>query len=53
MDSAIAKATKRDRWPLSFAERQMVIEQDMDPKSIAYNMGHALEITGPFDIRRL
>jgi amino acid adenylation domain-containing protein len=51
--AAIKKATPRENYPLTFAERQMATEQYMNPKSNAYNVNMALEITGALDVIRL
>ncbi len=47
----LSKAEKRAWWPLTFAERQMAIEQSMNPESTSYNINFlAMEIAGEFDI---
>ncbi len=47
----ILKAGRREKWPLTFSERQMVTEQAMAPDSVAYNINHyALRIEGEFHI---
>ncbi len=47
----LSKAEKRECWPLTFAERQMAVEQSMDPESTSYNINFlAVEIEGGFDI---
>ena len=52
--AGLTRAEKRDCWPLTFAERQMVVEQGMNPQSIAYNINFlAMEIAGEFDVARL
>lgn len=49
----LQKATEREAWPLTFAERQMVTEQGMHPDSIAYNINcQAIRFSGNFDFRR-
>ncbi|MCL2008977.1 MAG: condensation domain-containing protein, partial [Synergistaceae bacterium] len=45
----LEKAPARETWPLTFAERQMAIEQHMNPQSNAYNNNEALEIGGALD----
>jgi len=40
-------------YPLTFAERQMATERELDPDSVAYNVNIALEITGELDVGRL
>ncbi|MBQ8507154.1 MAG: amino acid adenylation domain-containing protein [Clostridia bacterium] len=50
----LAKAEMRATWPLTFAERQMAVEQGMHPESVAYNINFlALEISGEFNADRL
>ncbi|MCL2695216.1 MAG: amino acid adenylation domain-containing protein, partial [Clostridiales bacterium] len=49
----LEKASPRESWPLTFAERQMAAEQGMDPTSCAYNVNLALAIAGPLDVPRL
>ena len=49
----IEKASMRECWPLTFAERQMAAEQSMSPGSVSYNINMPLSITGPLDIPRL
>ena len=52
--AGLSKAKKRDSWPLTFAERQMVVEQGMNPESVSYNINFlAIEIEGEFDADRL
>lgn len=49
----LQKATDREAWPLTFAERQMATEQGMHPDSIAYNINcQALRFSGNFDFER-
>jgi len=43
----------RENYPLTFAERQMATEQNMDPKSYAYNVNLAWEVTGQLNVDRL
>ncbi|MDR2856015.1 MAG: amino acid adenylation domain-containing protein, partial [Methanomicrobiales archaeon] len=49
----LEKAPLCENWPLTFAERQMAVEQSMDPESSAYNFNMALEIIGTLDTSRL
>lgn len=50
----LSKASPREIWPLTFAERQMATEQGMNPESIAYNINFlAIRIEGRFDADRL
>jgi len=50
----LAKAEQRECWPLTFAERQMAVEQGMNPESTAYNINFlAMEIEGEFSADRL
>ena len=52
--TGLAKAQKRDCWPLTFAERQMAVEQGMHPESTSYNINFlAMEIEGVFDADQL
>lgn len=52
--SSLRKAAPCEIWPMTFAERQMAIEQAMNPDSVAYNVNSlALEITGCFDADRM
>lgn len=49
----LTAASKRDIWPLTFAERQMATEQGMAPQSVAYNINSlALRMKGTFDAQR-
>lgn len=45
----LAKAAAREEWPLTFAERQMVTEQALDPASVAYNVNLAFALSGDLD----
>ena len=50
----LAKAQKRDCWPLTFAERQMAVEQSLNVESTSYNINFlAMEIEGALDVDRL
>jgi len=40
-------------YPLTFPERQMLAEYELDPESTAYNINIALEIDGSLDVPRL
>ncbi|MDR3090845.1 MAG: amino acid adenylation domain-containing protein [Clostridiales bacterium] len=48
----LEKAARRTSYPLTFAERQMAIEQTLHPDSVAYNVNFALKYTGRFDKTR-
>lgn len=51
--ASLKKAERREKWPLTFAERQMATEQGMEPDSVAYNINFlATRICGAFDIDR-
>ena len=47
------KAAPRENWPLTYAERQMATEQNLDPDSVAYNINIAIGISGTVDIAKL
>ncbi|MBQ4338597.1 MAG: amino acid adenylation domain-containing protein [Clostridia bacterium] len=52
--SILTKAVPRETWPVTFAERQMAIEQAMSPESTAYNVNFiAFEIEGSFDADKM
>lgn len=38
-----------NRFPLSFAQKRLWLQQHIDPSSTAYNMIFAIDIQGPFD----
>lgn len=52
-NAPLEKAISRDTWPLTFAERQMAIEQGLAPDSVAYNVNLAFSLSGRFDVERL
>lgn len=49
----LQRAGLRESYPLMFAERQMATEQHIDPKSCAYNVNIALEVTGQLHVDKL
>ncbi|MFI3177398.1 MAG: amino acid adenylation domain-containing protein [Eubacteriales bacterium] len=42
----LGKAENRQVWPLTFAEEQMAIEQQLEPESVSYNINLAIRIEG-------
>ncbi len=41
----ISKAENREIWPLSLGEKQMAIEQGMNPETVTYNINKAFRIS--------
>lgn len=42
-----------NRYPLTFAEQQMIIEQSLNPETVSYNINLNFAITGIFSVERL
>lgn len=49
---SIPVADPREEWPLAYAERQMVTEQNLEPESVAYNVNMAFSLKGNLDADR-
>ncbi len=53
ISAPFTKAEPREEYPLTFAERQMAIEQGLNPDSVTYNVNLAFRIEGALDIPAL
>ena len=50
VSEAIERISREDnRFPLSFAQKRLWLQQQIDPASTAYNMMFANDIRGPFE----
>jgi len=50
---AIPAAEKQEYYPLSSAQKRLIILQELDKESTAYNMTLAVELTGKIELTRL
>ncbi len=52
-EPVLAKVDRSGQLPLSFAQQRLWFLHQLDPESTVYNIGAAIEVTGPLDIPAL